>query len=182
MALKAKITELRALMAAPVAGGQFRGPGPFELEVVREPGIPYDLTLSIAFASGRYRCTSLTALPRKGGPPITAAGLRSIPVGALVRRSVQDQVVLVRDKTSPAPGVTKLSLGSSPFPRPAPEPGRRRRHTRDDVEAAAVVYAVAQMCGEPPTKAVTDELGIPLGTARKLVARARESGLLPAAP
>jgi hypothetical protein len=170
-------------MAAPFTGGELQGPTPFDLIVTDEPDIPYNLALSIEYRLGRYECTALSATPRDGGPAVTAAGLRAIPLGALVRQSVQGQVLLVRDRTSSAPGVTKLTMGALPVPRrPEPAPGRRgRRQTQDDVDAAAFVYCVAQMCGEPPTKAVADELHIPLGTARKLVARAVAADLVPAA-
>jgi hypothetical protein len=183
MTLNAKITELRNLMATSIAGGWLRGPGPFELEVVDEPGIPYDLRLYVDVDSERrrYMCTSLTAVPRKGGPPITAGGLRSIPVGALVRRSVQGQVQVVDAQTAVAPGVTKLTIGRFPMPQRERTSGKRRRTRDEDVRAAAVAYVVAQMCGEPPTKAVMVDLELPLGTARKVVARAREAGLLPPA-
>lgn len=174
-------------MKATLSGGaiEIEGPGPGIVAVDgQEAGVPYDLELAIAFdpARDRYLCSSMRATAREGGPPVTDTGLRSIRVGALIWDHVQTWAKVVNERTLVAPGTVKVTMGSLPFPRrlEPPPPGRRgRRQTQEDVDAAAVAYRIAQWCGEPPTKAVSDELRIPLGTARKLVARAKAAGSIP---
>jgi hypothetical protein len=67
-------------------------------------------------------------------------------------------------ETSPTPGVVRI--------------GHRRRQPGEDADVAAIVYAIARVCGKQPMKAVADDLHVPLGTARRLVAQARERGWL----
>jgi hypothetical protein len=143
-----------------------------EVEIIGDPSIPYDATLTIEFQDTRYVCTSMTLKQRKGGPPVTSQGLRSIPMASLIRPVVQGKVLLMHEE-SPSPGVITREPGSAAD---LPDAKRRRRRPGEDVDAAAVVYAVAAITGQPPTKAVSDELGIPLGTARRLVAQALEAG------
>jgi hypothetical protein len=175
MPLTSKPINIQDFLAVPVAGGRYRAPSRVEVDVVDEPGIPYDVTLTIEMQDKLYVCASLTASRRPNGPAVTAEGLRSLPVASLVRRSVQDLVTPVREEKILADGTFSRELGF------VVDTSRRRRQPGEDVEPAAVLYAVAQLCGQPPTKAVSDELGIPLGTARRLVAQARERGLLPPA-
>ena len=143
-----------------------------DVEIVDDPSIPYDATLTIEFQESRYVCTSMTLKQRKGGPPVTSQGLRTIPVASLIRPIVQGKVWLLHEE-SPSPGVIIREPGSAAD---LPNAKRRRRQPGEDVHAAAVVYAVAAITGQPPTKAVSDELGIPLGTARRLVAQALAAG------
>lgn len=158
-----------------IAGGKFRAPTRLEVRFDDEPDIPYGGRLFIELQGGRYVCTVLTLYQPTGGVPVTTAGLRAVPIAQLVRRSVQGRVTAVKKVERPVKGVVKLTMGSGP----EGQPGRRRRRRGEDVDVTAVVYSLAAMCGEPPTKAVADELQIPLGTARRLVAQAREAGYLP---
>jgi hypothetical protein len=160
------------MSAVPVAAGRFRTAGSFDVEVDAEPDMPYDATLSVEMHDGRYVCTALQFRQREGGPPVTAAGMRAVPIAAWVRRAVE-AMLTERAGEDGSPSITL---------RPIREPVRGRRRRRgEDADLAAVAYAIAQMCGEPPTKAVAERLEVPLGTARRLVAQAREAGLIPPA-
>jgi hypothetical protein len=175
MALKIRPIDIHEFLAVPVAGGRFRGPSRVEVDVVDEPGLPYDATLTIELQDDRYVCRSATVTQRKDGPPVTAASIRSLPVASIVRRSVEDLITPVRGEEIAPDGSFKREMD---FPVDIPT-ARRRRRRGEDVKAAAVIYAVALRCGQPPTKAVADDLDIPLGTARRLVAQAKQAGLLP---
>jgi len=179
MTPKSKPNTMRDYTVVLIPGTGLRVPTPIEdVEIVDDPSMPYDATLTIEFQEWRYVCTSMTLKQRKGGPPVTSQGLRAIPMASLIRPIVQGKVWLLHEE-SPSPGVITREPGSSAD---LPNAKRRRRRPGEDVHAAAVVYAVAAITGQPPTKAVADELGIPLGTARRLVAQALASGYLLPAP
>jgi hypothetical protein len=175
MPLNVRPIAMLDFIAVPVAGGRYRAPSRVEVDVVDEPGIPYNATLSIEMDGAQYICTSLSVSRRPGGREVTTDGLRSFPVASLVRRSLQGLVTPVREETIAPDGSFSREMGF------LVDTTRHRRRPGEDVEPAAVIYAIAQLCGQPPTKAVSDELGIPLGTARRLVAQARKGGLLPTA-
>lgn len=176
---KSKPSRMRDYTVVLIPGTGLRGATPIEdVELVNDPRIPYDATLTIAFQESRYVCTSLTLRQRKGGQPVTSQGLRAIPVASLIRSIVQGKVWLLHEE-SLSPGEITREPGTAAD---LPSGKRRRRRPGEDVDAAAAVYAVAAVSGQPPTKAVADELQIPLGTARRLVAQARASGYRLPAP
>jgi len=169
-----------------VAGRSFDVLSLFQIRANGMPGVPYEVLLTIERKDRGFICTELFVKQRAGGPPVTLAGIRSIPVESWVRRGVRELQPFYENTAS---GKTPLQRGG-PLGLPV-APRRRRtskRRSRDeekaDVELAAVVYRLAEVGGEPPSKAVADQLRIPLGTARFLVARARARGLLeqPARP
>lgn len=47
-----------------------------------------------------------------------------------------------------------------------------------ELDAVAHMYRLAKFTGEPPTKTVSDQLGIARSTAGRLIAAARKAGLL----
>jgi hypothetical protein len=167
-----------------VAGRSFTVWPYIRFSATAERGVPYDAELTVELQDRGYACTKLEVKQRPGGQPVTLAGIRSIPVESLVRQSLQ---VLLQEHPileSTAPAKPRLRFGGTLG---LPVPTRRRtakRRTPEqetaDVELAAVVYRLAEVCGVPPTKAVADQLRIPLGTARFLVARAVKRDLLPA--
>jgi hypothetical protein len=176
---KSKPNRMRDYTVVLIPGTGLRVPTPIEdVEIIDDPSIPYDATLTIELQESRYVCTSMTLRQRQGGPPVTSQGLRAIPVASLIRPIVQGKVWLLHEE-SPSPGVITREPGTATD---LPSAKRRRRRPGEDVDAAAEVYAVAAITGQPPTKAVADELDIPLGTARRLVAQARASGYLLPAP
>jgi hypothetical protein len=155
-----------------IAGRRFAVLNRFHVTATGERGVPFDAELTIALQGGRFVCTDLAVRQSADGEPITLVRLRTIPVESIVRRSVRKGRVI---ELNPPDGVPKLRLGG-PLGLPvAPRrPRGKRRGPDDDVDLAAIVHVLAQVLGAPPTKAVADQLRIPLGTARDLVARARE--------
>jgi hypothetical protein len=167
-----------------VAGRSFTVWPYLRFSAKNHPGVPYDAELTVKLQDRGYVCTKLTVEQRTGGRPVTLAGIRSIPVESLVRQSLQKLLQEHPILESTAPAKPRLRFGG-PLGLPVPT-GRRTSKRRSpeqetaDVELAAVVYRLAEVCGYPPTKAVADQLRIPLGTARFLVARAVKWDLLPA--
>lgn len=146
------------------------------------PRVPYDAVLRIEQTGHGFVCTELEVKQRRpGGPPVTLAGLRSIPVEWIIQQCrgillPESGEAALRIQEKATAGKTPLKWGGTLG---LPMPARRRTGKRrtpeqeaEDVELAAVVYRLAEVCGLPPTKAVSDQLRIPLGTARFLVARA----------
>lgn len=165
MQLKIDPIKFLEFDAARVAGGRFRGPSELKVHVL---DLPYDLKLTIAFQHERYVCTAIAATQRKGGDPLSSADLRSIPITTIIQLSLEGLVEPVQVEATATPGTVKISP--------------RRRRPGDDVDVAATIYGVAQACGKQPMKAVSDRLGVPLGTARRLIAQARELDYLGPAP
>ena len=165
----------QAVSIIDVAGRSFGVLSWVKIRAKDEPRVPYVVEFVVELKE-RFVCTELDVRQRHGGPPVTLAGIRSIPVESWVRRSVQGLVI---ERATPK---TRLRFGG---PHGLPMATRRRSSKRRspdeqtaDVELAAVVYRLAEVGGVPPTKAVSDQLRIPLGTARFLVAHARERHLL----
>lgn len=146
------------------------------------PGVPFDAELTVELQDRGYVCTELKVRQRTGGPPVTLAGIRSIPIESWVRESLQ--VLLLEHPLRESTAAEKPPLrfgGTLGLPVPTRRRTTKRRSPEQetaDIELAAVVYRLAEVCGVPPTKAVSDQLRIPLGTARFLVARAVRRELL----
>ena len=51
---------------------------------VRHPEVPWNVTLTVAVESGRLACEHVAVSRRPGGPPVTSAALRRLPVLALL--------------------------------------------------------------------------------------------------
>jgi hypothetical protein len=176
--------------AVQIGGMRFRVETRFVVIAHDERGLPYDVLLRFDLRDRRFECTHLAAVPRDGGPPITLAGLRSIAVETLLRRAVQrygrqifistETIAMRSELRAVAPGPVRLG-GPLGLPLPDRRTGKRRGPD-DDLGLTALVYEISDMCGLPPTQAVAAHLRVPLGTARDLVRRARERGLLGAAP
>lgn len=172
-----------------VAGRSFTVIPWVRISAKSERGLPFDVELKIELQGHGFVCTELEVKQRAGGPAVALAGIRSIPVESIIRRCravllPETGEPVLRFEESVAPGTTPLRFGG---PLGLPVPLRRRTSKRrsadeeaTDVELAAVVYRLAEVCGVPPTKAVSDQLRIPLGTARFLVARAVKRDWLPA--
>jgi hypothetical protein len=180
--MKLEIAEERAQFISDieVAGRSFAVLSWIRIRAKDVPRVPHVVEFVIELQDRGFVCTALEVKQRPDGPPVTLAGIRSIPVESLVRQSIEALVLERLRETTP--GSTRLRFGG---PHGLPVQTRRRstkRRSPDeeaaDVELAAVVHRLAEVCGEPPTKAVADQLRIPLGTARFLVARAVKRGLL----
>lgn len=145
-------------------------------------GVPIPVGLAITSWSEVDGADVREALPRADSerelPRITAALLRSLPVGAVVAGTrPRGRTPDVEDAS--ANGVRSADpsdrLGAIPGPqRPAREPARD-----DHYRAVAAVYAAALRAGRSPTRAVQEHYSTGKSTAASWVARARQRGFLP---
>jgi hypothetical protein len=122
--------------------------------------VPYEVRLHLVAADGRLVCQTVTVEATDQSGPVTAEGLRGIPLAGLLRWGVREHARQQGRRFNPDPDVAKDG--------PTPEALR----------AAATVYRLAYALGEPPTKAVSVSLGLTYSTAARWVAKAREAGLL----
>ncbi|HEY3867604.1 MAG TPA: hypothetical protein VGM10_04620 [Actinocrinis sp.] len=111
-----------------------------------------------------------------GEKTITGELLRQIPVGTLVASAVRTGLVQTRLVDDGRLRVTEPAWLTPPegFPKAGP--------TDEALQFIALVYQLAYILGESPTKAVA-QLGMPYATASRWIARARDAEyLLPTGP
>jgi hypothetical protein len=112
----------------------------------------------------------VTRLP--GGPAVTAAALRSIPIARLTKMAIQGAILKVNDRGGYVEYQPQVLT---------PEFAARLREngpTTETLEWVTHIYRVALLVGDPPTKSVETVLEIPRSTAGRWIAAARERGLL----
>lgn len=161
---------------------------------------PWELTFHFAVLDGQVECVGVDVrsvtvvrrddgsrtyrtLPYGDGPQrVTAALVRSLPIGSLMSRALER-----------ARGLTR-AVASSPYvPKDARDeaatraadlggdaPGRRRDWPPERLAEVAAVYREARNRRQPPTKAVAERFSVSESMAAKLVHRCRdpELGLL----
>lgn len=124
---------------------------------------PWQLTLSWVELAGRPECVAMEirhVAPAEGMPPLGESVLRGLNVAA---RIAADRARLVAGER-----VTEVV-----------RPSGMRQETFERLQRVAEIYRAALARGEPPTRAVADELGVAIGTASATVSKARRVGLLP---
>lgn len=126
-----------------------------------EDGYSAALTARWDGARLAYEVDEIT-LTAGDGHPVSAAGLRRFSLVDLLRSVVEGSV----EDARPTPEEDLASIG------------RLRPDDPIGLGMAARVYAVARAHGAPPLKAVADAFGVSQSTATRVIARARESGLL----
>jgi hypothetical protein len=122
---------------------------------VSDRALPYDAALTLTYQGERYELAGLRFVQRSGGEPVSGQRLRQIPVDRLVRRVMGE--FLPRRKAR-KPGVR-------PIIRPT---------------EVVSIYKLAYALHLPPTKSVSDRMGISQGSAEQAVIAARAAGRLPA--
>jgi hypothetical protein len=133
------------------------------------PDLPYTVEVTVELQAGRLVCQSLTCHQRKGGEPVTAEGLRHMPVAAIVSRSAQKRLMWVESSGKSArPFTLQGAVRTRPFGGPSDE----------ELRYAAGIYRLAHATGNPPTRAISEVFELPPSTAAKWVMRARERGFL----
>lgn len=130
-------------------------------------------------------CVGLTIEPHPGGPPITGAMLRSIPIAELVRRAVKaNPVMRLRD---PALGMEAGLEPLDPYEKKAArkavkvavERTRRTKITEDDLRWIADVHRRAELTGRSYIALAQQEARVYPFTsdmARQWWKKAREQG------
>lgn len=140
---------------------------------IDDPDVPVLVELGVALEAGRLVAERVTCLRRGGGGPVTSDVLPRVPVGRLVRAAATN--VVMRSEGQAVMGGRGLVSVNTPY---RPEVDVSQGPTPEALEAVAVVYRLAFAVGEPPTRAVAEQLGLARSTAGRWVQRAREAGLL----
>lgn len=135
----------------------------------------YDIELTVGFEASdgehtsRPTCDLLEIRRRPGGPPITLAGIRAVPVGELTKSAAADALM---GAEAVGNGTTRMSWLVMPKDIGAGGP------TEDALRWVATIYRVALVLGDSPTKAVREAFDLAQSTAGRWVALARKRGFL----
>ena len=162
MSIATKVKGGKSLVGVPVSGGRFSLAPAATVTASEEPWLPYDLTLEVELLDGRYAVTELRACRKAGGDPVTTDGLRAIPLARILMAAFEGAVLAWKR----SPGGDAIGAPIGPW--------------HDEQTRVAAIYLLAYACGQAPTKAVAQALGIPQSTAAKKVMKARRDprGLL----
>jgi len=80
---------------------------------VRHPKVPWNVVLTVAVESGRLTCENVAVSRRPGGPPVTSAALRRLPVLALLVDAAR-AVSQVQDPADDDPETMFASMRARP--------------------------------------------------------------------
>jgi hypothetical protein len=142
--------------------------------------LPGTVELELAVGDGDVHCTTIAVHARQG-EPLTARGLRDIPLGAFIRMATA--ITLVPRETT-ADGRTIINMTPpkyAPLEVSAPRP--QRRLSDECLREVATIYKAALATKEPPTRAVEQRHSqgpISYKTAARWVEETRKAGFLPA--
>jgi len=126
---------------------------------------PFEVELVMVTEAFRTVVERVELRRRKGADEgVTPDGLRAVPLGEIVRRAL---------------ATASGSFFSTPDPVMSADPAELDEEQR--IARAAVVYRLATLAGDAATQAVAEDLGVSRATGGRLIARARERGLLGAA-
>lgn len=154
----------------------------FPIEVtVTDPSLPFDIDMVVGvsdLSEPIMVCTDMHLRRRDGGPPITSAALRGIPV----REIVQEICERCAEPFTAPPDAEGLLLGAGVSKAATVRPPRRAGHAlldRDLPEVAEVWRAASDAGRRATTMAVVDHFHVSRATAARAVQRARAAGLIP---
>jgi|GEM_PF-3130729 len=142
----------------PDIGGGIRGPAYFDVVAQLPEHDGVDVQLRVTLLDGRYEVTGLS-LACNGDEVLTTEFLRLIPLRTIVRNTVGR--ALLKMNVLDAYGIKDGKLTS-----------------QMQLAHVAFTYRLARLLGEAPTKAVMEAEGVSRSTASRMVATAREAGLL----
>lgn len=139
--------------------------------------LPCRVELELAASDRGVHCVALRLESRDAGEPVTASGLRGVPLGECIRLATAAMLRPAEHK----PDELRIQLGPHDLAETTDLASRRpqRRIPRDWLQEAADIYLSAP---EHPTQAVErqhSQAPITYSTARRWVAEARQLGLIP---
>lgn len=134
-----------------------------------EPNVAGAIRLHVVFDEQLRRTAAASvSLDRVGeGDEVTAAALRDLRVQYLVAVSSMRVVTVTRDGGEPE-RVTEYLKGVK---------SRSDRTYDETVREAVTLYRIATTVNLAPLKLVSEQLGVSVSTATRMMARAREAGL-----
>jgi hypothetical protein len=152
----------------------------------RHSEVHLEVAMIVSIQTGRLACEEMTIARRDGGPPISTAGLRHIPVSALLVKSAWAvaQVEALDDDLHGDDGTDGAVIRASRVidrvqPSKGPLSGLKRDALLGQIAAA---YRRALKAGDTaPRKAVAEEMGYSESYIGKLLVEARRKNILGAA-
>ncbi len=145
-------------------------------------GGPWEIALGFERIGDQIECTSLDIHPLDGGRagPLSRSLLKSLPLGRLVERALDDDDTSMRlQRLAGIPNVTKMGdlagAGLGPL---ADTRNRGGRPPKGEAHYQSVAE-IYRRSASKPTKAVQKNFNVPYATAATWVRKAREKGYLP---
>ncbi|MGZ3141910.1 hypothetical protein ACVDFE_07905 [Lentzea chajnantorensis] len=138
----------------------------------------FDVTAGVAYDGERLVVESLCVHRREGGEPVTGEALRKITVQSVLRDSLRAATKIRGGLGADLPEGTPVRAQGMITVAEA-ERLRDEGPTAETLNWVARIYRVADVIGDPPTKAVREAFGISQSTAGNWIGRARSAGLIP---
>jgi hypothetical protein len=150
-------------------GGGLSLPKGWDVVAVGEPNVAGVIRLHVAFDERLRRTAAVSVrLDRaREGDEVTAAALRDVRVQYLVAFSSMRMVTVTREGGEPQHFNDYLHDVRS----------RDDRSYQETVREAVTLYRIATTVNVAPLKLVSENLGVSVSTATRMMARAREVGL-----
>jgi hypothetical protein len=142
--------------------------------------ISIETTIDASYSTpaGRYRITRTAHRAVGTTDEITPTVLRQVRLGEILSAAVPHCVAVVDDQIGRGTVHDLISSGKRLLPEWMSAAASKAGPTADTLEIVQVIYGVAALAGQPPMRAVANELGIPERTATHWITKARAAGLL----
>lgn len=145
------------------------------------------MVVTLCLDMSASECSVIRVEIENSGSPVTAGLLREIQLGELevsARAALfWEDIDQLSERTLGENGAAQLSELAKAYGEPIElPPGLRKEWPRGDVplvlEWVSRIYRRAVLYGDAPSKEVSKQFGVSLATAKRMVAAARESGVL----
>jgi hypothetical protein len=156
---------------------------------IGDPGLPYDIHLTVGARDGWLACEAVTIGARPGGPAVTSLAVRYVALGVYVQRIREELqlhlgALLVVKETGRTESTVSYSPPMSSEDWDTFDVAQLRRAARAAAltpEMAAKAYREALASPDPrqnkrPTAAAAEKLGVSRGHVSRLVTQARHEG------
>lgn len=153
-------------------GQGIRAPEHIELHAEIDAG---DVTLKVIPRSGGFHVRGVTLESSQDDVPVTSESLRTVPVGRLLHACRYAVFA------TGVPSLANTTWSSHQLGGWVPEYIREQWPSgRVDVvlDTVTLLYRIAAAVGEAPTQSVAASFGVSRATASRMIAKAREAGLL----
>ncbi|MGB4779832.1 helix-turn-helix domain-containing protein [Microbacterium sp.] len=141
------------------------------------PGLSVRIEAHYSADEGRYLITRCDISAE--GTEIVHRSLRQISIETIMRAATPHCIALSLDDGPPNMTAHDLTTtGGRILPEWLAEAVAKRGNRAERMEATELLYGIAALSGNPPVRAIADELGIPQRTAADWVKKARAEGRL----
>lgn len=133
------------------------------------------------YLQGRYLVTTVSVESTDDSVEVNANALRQVVVQKIVRAAAPHCMAITIDERPDAPWITVADLSTKQgrlIPEWLAADVVKRGSTEARLDAIEIIYGAAALSGQPPVKAIVDELGIPHRTASDWTRKARAAGRL----